>query len=315
MAEHLTQPGRPLVRYRSLFMDSARWSGFEFRPGDIIISTPLKAGTTWMQTICALLILRDPEPPPQDAVSPWLDSMLRPIDEVFALLTAQTHRRFIKTHTPLDGLPWDERVTYLCVGRDPRDLAMSWDNHLFNTDFKAFFAARERAVGTADLAELMKHERPPPLSARKRFWNYMDGPYDPANLDPNLAFSMHHLATFWAVRDRPNVILTHYDELKADLAGQMRHLAATLRIEVPENLWPDLVAAATFDRMKARARSHAPEASHSLWRDNSRFFNRGTSGQWQKLLREKGEERYAHRVAQLADPDLISWVHGGRPLR
>lgn len=314
MTDNLDQADRPLVRYRSLFMDSARWTGFEFRPGDIVISTPLKAGTTWMQTICALLILQNPEPPPQDEVSPWLDSALRPIHEVFALLAAQPHRRFIKTHTPLDGLPWDERVTYLCVGRDPRDLAMSWDNHLFNTDFKAFFAARERAVGTADLAELMTHDSRPPFSARKRFWGYMEGPYDTDNLDPNLAFSVHHLATFWAARERPNVLLVHYDELKADLAGQMRRIAAELGIEVPENLWPELVAAATFNQMKARATSHAPEASHSLWRDNSKFFNRGTSGQWRDLLKPKGEVRYAARVAELAEPSLLVWMHGNSPL-
>jgi aryl sulfotransferase len=30
---------------------------------------------------------------------------------VFADLEAQTHRRFIKTHTPLDGIPNDPTVT------------------------------------------------------------------------------------------------------------------------------------------------------------------------------------------------------------
>ena len=46
------------TRYRSLISDSARWDGFEFRPGDIIISTPPKCGTTWMQMICALLVFQ-----------------------------------------------------------------------------------------------------------------------------------------------------------------------------------------------------------------------------------------------------------------
>jgi aryl sulfotransferase len=313
MTANLAQAGRQLVRYRSLVMDSARWAGFEFRPGDIVISTPPKAGTTWMQTICTLLILQDPEPAPPDEVSPWLDMVLRPVDDVLAQLAAQTHRRFIKTHTPLDGLPWDERVTYVCVGRDPRDLALSWDNHLFNIDFDAFFAARERAVGTADLAELMSHAPPPPPSTLKRFWGYMDGPYDPSNLDPNLAFAVHHLASFWAVRDQPNVVLAHYGELSADLSGQMRRLAGALGIEVPEGSWPDLVAAATFDRMKARAGTHTPESTHALWRNKARFFNRGTCGQWRTLLDKNGEARYAARVAELADPALLTWMHCDNP--
>lgn len=313
MGDHLTPPDRRLEHYRSLIMDSARWSGFEFRPGDIVISTAPKAGTTWMQTICSLLILQNPTPPPPDEVSPWMDTVLRPIDEVFALLTAQTHRRFIKTHTPLDGLPWDERVTYLCVGRDPRDMALSWDNHMFNTDFDAFGAARARATGVDDLPELMAQWPPPSPSAMKRFWEYMDGSYEPGVMEVNLAFAVHHNSTFWAVRDRPNVVLAHYGDLSANLAGQMRRLAGLLGIEVPDGSWPDLVAGATFKQMKARAATHTPESSHALWVDNARFFNRGICGQWKALLDRAGQARYAARVAELADPDLVTWLHGGSP--
>ena len=44
------------VRYVSPDEDSARWSGFPWRAGDVVISTRSKSGTTWMQMICALLI-------------------------------------------------------------------------------------------------------------------------------------------------------------------------------------------------------------------------------------------------------------------
>src|SRR6185436_8583726 len=117
----------PCTRYRSIVADSARWDGFEFRPGDIVISTPPKCGTTWTQMLCALLIFDGPEfPAPLDEVSPWLDMCNRPLDEVRASLAAQTHRRFIKTHAPLDGIPFRTDVTYLVVGRDPRDVAISF---------------------------------------------------------------------------------------------------------------------------------------------------------------------------------------------
>ena len=60
--------------YRTWLADSRRWDGFEFRAGDIVISTPSKCGTTWMQMICALLVFRDPElPRPLTELSPWLD--------------------------------------------------------------------------------------------------------------------------------------------------------------------------------------------------------------------------------------------------
>src|SRR5215475_10640173 len=93
-----------------------------------------KCGTTWTQMICALLILQEPELPlPSDTLSPWIDMVTRARTDVFADLEAQTHRRFIKTHTPLDGIPSDPVVTYICVGRDPRDVGLSMDRHIGNT--------------------------------------------------------------------------------------------------------------------------------------------------------------------------------------
>src|SRR3954453_9365018 len=152
-----------LTRYRSVVADSARWEGFRFRSGDIVISTPPKCGTTWMQRLVALLIFDTVElPAPVAKLSPWLDMQLAPLDDVLALLDAQPHRRFIKTHTPLDGVPYDEGVTYICVGRDPRDVAVSSRHHMSNMDGERFLAARAAAVGLQDLAELGRNDPAPP---------------------------------------------------------------------------------------------------------------------------------------------------------
>src|SRR5674536_154767 len=40
----------PVRRYRTVVSDNARWAGFRYRADDIVISTPAKCGTTWMQT-------------------------------------------------------------------------------------------------------------------------------------------------------------------------------------------------------------------------------------------------------------------------
>src|SRR5579871_587592 len=65
-------------RYEASMYDSSRWDGFELRPGDIIISTPPKCGTTWTQMICALLVLQEPELPlPLVTLSPWIDVVTR----------------------------------------------------------------------------------------------------------------------------------------------------------------------------------------------------------------------------------------------
>src|SRR6266487_4727030 len=104
------------LRYRSHEEDSERWVGFPFREGDVVISTRSKSGTTWVQMICALLVFQTPDlPAPLTELSPWLDWLITPRDEVFDRLAAQEHRRVIKTHTPLDGIPLDSRATYIVV--------------------------------------------------------------------------------------------------------------------------------------------------------------------------------------------------------
>jgi hypothetical protein len=299
------------VRYRTVVSDNARWDGFELRADDIIISTPAKCGTTWTQMICALLVFQTPDlPAPLDLLSPWLDMQTRPSAEVHADLAAQTHRRFIKTHTPHDGLPHDDRVTYICVGRDPRDVALSWDNHMANTDLVRLMTARDQAVGNRDLAELMPDGLPEQSETEiGRFWEWADAPPFAGPRGESLAALVHHITTFWSRRDDPNVMMLHYDDLKADLDGQMRMVSAQLGIPVDERRWPALVEAATFDRMRANADRVAPDTSNAIWQDNRQFFHRGTSGQWRTLLDDEGLDRYFARFAELAPDDVARWLH------
>jgi hypothetical protein len=93
-----------------------------------------------------------------------------------------------------------------------------------------------------------------------------------------------HGATFWAHRDEANILMVHYSDLKADLEAEMRRIAVALGIEVAEHTWLELVAAASFQSMKKNADRMAPDTNFKMWKDNSLFFNKGTSGQWQGVL-------------------------------
>jgi hypothetical protein len=299
------------VRYSSFLTDSARWEGFRFRPGDIIISTPAKCGTTWTQMICGLLIFQTPElPQPLDLLSPWLEMRLRRRSDVFALYEAQTHRRFIKSHTPIDGLPADERITYICVGRDPRDVALSWNQHIENIDMEAFFTALAAAIEPGDEFGPPPH-RPTFTDERDAFLHWVDDPTPPEEVAMSLAGMIHHLAGFWAVRDRADVILLHYDDLQADPEGEMRGLAARLDIKVPEDRWPALVEAASFAEMRRRADRVAPDTANRIWKSTAGFFRRGTSGQWRDVVDDATLAHYTARVRELAAPDLAAWLHSG----
>jgi hypothetical protein len=300
-------------RYKTFISDSARWEGFALRPDDIIISTPPKCGTTWTQMICAVLVFQtfvfDRS---LDLISPWLEMLTRDIGSVRADLDRQRHRRFIKSHTPYDGLPHHPSVTYIAVGRDPRDVFRSWDNHLSNMDEAAMITARAEAVGLDDIADQLA-QGPPERAELEidRFWEWVDDP-TPVTETMNLHTTLHHLGTFWDVRDRPNIMLLHYNDLRTDLDGEMRRVAERLGIAVDDAVWPELVEAATFEHMRENADVIAPDTSHAIWTSNRRFFNRGYSGQWRDLLDAEALARYERRVAQLAPPDLAHWLHTGR---
>ena len=150
--------------------------------------------------------------------------------EVVASLEAQEHRRFIKSHTPLDGVPVAEGVTYVCVARDPRDVALSFQHHWANLDLDAFMAARARAVGLSDLKELGPPPGPLPEDPLERFWLWADA--DAGRfVGPALVDVLHHVETFWDRRHHPHVCLFHYSDLLADLPGQLRRLADALSID------------------------------------------------------------------------------------
>lgn len=290
-----------LTRYDSDDEDSARWGGFPFRSGDIVISTRSKSGTTWVQQICALLIFQRQEPPaPLHELSPWLDWLGTPRDEVFARLADQGHRRFIKTHTPLDGLPLDARATYLVVARHPLDMAVSLYHQGDNLD-------RERIrqlTGQPD-----QHTPPPPLpTLHEWLLHWIDRDVVPSAALDSLPGVMWHLCGAWARRGESNVVVVHYDELTADLEGEMRRIAGRLGIRVPETSWPQLVEAATFERMRARAGDVVPDQGGVL-KSASAFFRRGTSGEGREVLTADELTRYHARARQLAPPDLLTWLH------
>src|SRR5207237_367972 len=61
----------------------------------------------------------------------------------------------------------------ICVGRDPRDVMVSWENHMANVDFERLLTARMNAVGLDDL-DMNQMPTPPPEDPVERFWAWAD---------------------------------------------------------------------------------------------------------------------------------------------
>ena len=291
-----------------VILDSTRWSVYKHRPGDIIISTSYKTGTTWMQTIVANLIFQDGVlPAPVDVMSPWLDMAIPPLDKVSEGLEAQTHRRFIKSHLALDGLPYFETARYIFVGRDIRDVFMSiWNHHNGYADgLKGMMVERATATGTefptdyADLHEMFKRW----ISGSAFGWESSGFPY---------WSHLHHAQTWWDYRHLPNILMVHYTDLLADPEGQVRRIAKYLDIEIDEKLLPGILKRISFNHMKENFNMIMPDAERVFRGGEKTFMNKGVNGRWQGVLTETELEQCKAAVARELTPDCANWLeHGG----
>ena len=284
-----------LTPYKSAVSDNARWSDFEARPGDIFVCTPAKCGTTWTQTIVASLLWPDgPAPKSVMELSPWIEFQALPRELVHATLEAQTHRRFMKSHTPADGIPFFPEAKYLVVARDGRDAFMSLCNHMERFKLVGMLNERALADGTPQIEG----------------WTGDVHTYFAKWLEKSDHF--HHLGTFWERRRDPRILLLHYNDLKADLAGEMRRIAEFLGIDVPASRWSAVVERCTFDGMRARP-EEIGEMDFAFEGGVKGFLFKGTNGRWRDVLTADELEAYAKWVAAQVPPDAAEWIErGGR---
>ncbi|HET9771948.1 MAG TPA: sulfotransferase domain-containing protein [Acidimicrobiia bacterium] len=290
--------------YRHHHLDSTRWDAVRHRPGDVVISTSAKAGTTWMQRIVSLLIFgTGPLPDVLSRVSPWIDCRYtEPLDEVVARIEAQRHRRFLKTHLPVDALPFSDDVRYIVVGRDSRDVFMSLWNHYRNyTDVMYEMTSAGDPPGGPlprcpdDLRRLWSQ-----WATRGSFeWESDGWPF----------WSHHyHAGAWWPHRHRENVLLVHYNDLQADLDGEMRRVAGHLGIPLDEAAWPELVDAARFESMKSSGRELLGPMDRFAGGPDA-FLYKGSNGRWRDALTEDDLVLYDKMAARL-DPGLRDWLEG-----
>ena len=286
--------GRKL--YLGPLTDNRRWDMVAIRPDDVLVVTPPKCGTTWMQTIVALLFSGDPEVETELSVKmPWVDIRIREMPEVAARLDAMTHRRSMKSHTPMDGLPLDDHAQYLCVFRHPLDAHFSYRKHVRNIPMPWF--------------DLWYPEEDDEGITFRRF---LDGGAEGFDTDAMpLAHILRHFKAARALADRPNVSLFHYADMSRDLAGVFAQLADLLGVSHSAAVMAQLVQAATFDNMKAHAERFAPSGGKGFMKSDSDFFHSGSSGKWHGALSDAELAAYdAIMDAELA-PDERAWLEYG----
>lgn len=282
--------------YLGPLTDNRRWDSIALRPDDVIVVTPPKCGTTWLQTIVALLLSGDPDvaPDPSDRM-PWVDMRHRDLTELAARLEAMTHRRCLKSHTPLDGLPLHDKAQYLCVFRHPLDAHFSFRNHARNMPLPVFETC---------------YPRDDPDGAI--FQRFLAGEPEGFDMDVlSLRHILRHYQVASALAEKGNVTLFHYADMWRDLPGTFAQVANLLGVVYPSDLLTRLIQSAGFDHMKAEASRYAPSGGRGFMRSDSDFFHSGKCGQWRDRLSSDELSAYDTVMDAHLPPAARGWLEYG----
>ena len=300
--------------YQNHHLDSTRWEAYRPRAGDIIVTTSYKSGTTWTQQILHELLHGNEEPMPEmQLISPWVDARFLPIpkEAIGPLLDSLPTPRTLKSHLPLDGLPYYEQVRYLVVGRDPRDVFMSLLNHYGSYTDTAFEALNaEDAVGPPfprcpeDVRELWK-------TWVTRGWFEWESEGYP------FWSNLYHTQSYWNFRHLPNLLFLHYNDMLADLEGKVREIAAFCGIDATDADIARTVEATTFAnvRKKAEETPEEEDLSAAFFHGGQRtFFYKGTNERWRGILTEEDLALLEDAKARVLTPDCARWLEEGGPV-
>jgi aryl sulfotransferase len=282
--------------------DSTRLNDFEFRQDDIVIDTYSKSGTTWTQQLVGQIVFQgDPEVFGQ-TVSPWIEARFLPKEEMYDMAAEQTHRRFLKSHSPLSAIPFHDHLKYIFVARDARDVVWSLYHH--------------HNIMSPDIYEIVNNMPgligPPlaPLSCdiKSYYHHFLDHDSVPG-FAPDIGF-WSHIQEWWDIRNLPNVHLVHYANLKADFEGQARQIAAFLDIDVAEDLWPKIIENCSLSHMKELA-SKSEMLEVMFEGGGGNFVNKGTNGRWKDVLSEAEIAKCDEVAAKHLTPECAHWLKTG----
>ncbi|NNE08526.1 MAG: sulfotransferase domain-containing protein [Gemmatimonadetes bacterium] len=279
--------------------DSTIWNDLQFRDDDIIISTYAKSGTTWVQQIVSQLLFDGETGLEVAEMSPWVDLRVPPKEVKLPQIEAQTHRRFMKTHLPVDALAFSPKAKYIYIGRDGRDVVWSMYNHHVNANQVWYGALNDTPGRVGPPIE------PPPDDIREywRDWMAKDGfPFWPF---------WDSVRGWWETRDLPNVHFVHFSNLKNDMPGEIRRIAQFLDIPINEAKWDAILEHCSFRYMKENAAKSVPLGG-AFWDAGAKvFINKGVNGRWADTLTKEDCAEYEARAIKEWGEACARWLATG----
>jgi aryl sulfotransferase len=284
---------------QSNHFDSTVWNDFKFRENDIIIGTYAKSGTTWMQQIISQLVFNGQEGIPVAEISPWLDLRVPPAEVKLQGVEAQTHRRFIKTHLPVDALVYSPKVKYFYIARDGRDVVWSLYNHHVTANEKWYAALND----TPGLVGPPIGKPVDTVAESYHQWLDQDG-------YPWWSY-WENISSWWNIRHLPNLKLMHFANLKRDMEGEIREVAKFMEIPADSLNWPVILEHCSFDYMKENAAASVPLGG-LFWDGGAKsFIHKGNNGRWRDVLSKEDSDKYEKMAVEKLGEACAHWLKTG----
>lgn len=252
----------PGMLFRALQRDARASSFGSYRPTahDVFACVGFKSGTTWLLQIAVQIAhLGAADFDNIHSVVPWPDAppnlrrLMIPLADESPVHRSPSGLRVIKTHCQERSVPYCEQSRYVVMVRDPKDVIVS-----------SYHFTRSLVLG--------------PLMPSVRHWVDL-------HLSGNLPHGSwaEHVASYWRVRDRPNVLFLTYEQLSADPSAVVGQIARFMNVKLSTQQLEAVIRASSFSEMQ-RLRDRFDPGRIVPWGKAHSMLRKGKAGHSAELL-------------------------------
>ncbi len=260
-------------------------ANFQARSTDVLITTPPKAGTTWMQQILHQLRTGGDESFSSiDEVVPWLErqrlgkSFLQALDYYESI----PNPRVFKTHCTAEQTPGIDTAYIILTSRDPRDCCVSFYHHLLNMTDEACLNA--------------KIVRP------NSFEEYIERWLDSAVWYRNVK-------SWWPYYNHEKVLWLRYQDMKSDLSASIDQIVNFLGWDVSPDQKKTAIKYSSFEWMKQHDEkfSSQGDSGKPLFK-SGQFIRQGKVGKYKEKMTQAQEHRILDKARGMLEPECLKFL-------